>query len=157
MFRPEVTAFVEGGSGLIVGTVANDGAPLANRAWGLTVLDHATGDVRVLLDAGDLATLANLEATPAIAITATDVRTLRSLQMKGIASTIEPATEADAERSARYCDAFFTDIEEIDRIPRELPARLTPDALVACIIRIRDLFDQTPGPVAGARVEHADG
>ena len=157
MFTPETTAFVEGGSALIVGSVALDGAPAATRGWGLTILDPENGEARLLLDADDEVSLGNLRVTGAIAITATDVPTLRSLQMKGRVVAFTPSTASDNERLARYCDEFFTDIEEIDQIPRELPGQLVPDILVACTVRIDELFDQTPGPSAGARVEPASG
>ena len=135
MFAPETTAFVEAGPALIVGTVGTDGAPHATRGWGLTVLDRGIGELRLLLDADDDQARANLVETGAIAITATDVPTLRSMQMKGTCTEVAPATDLDMERSARYRDAFFTDIEAIERVG--------------------ELFDQTPGPAAGTPMQRA--
>jgi len=155
MFAPETTAFVEAGPALIVGTVGTDGAPHATRGWGLTVLDRGIGELRLLLDADDDQARANLVETGAIAITATDVPTLRSMQMKGTCTEVAPATDLDMERSARYRDAFFTDIEAIERTPRELPERLAPTALSACTVRVGELFDQTPGPAAGTPMQRA--
>jgi hypothetical protein len=149
MFAPETVAFVEAGPALIIGTVGADGLPHASRGWGLTVLAHETGEIRLLLDAGEHRTPANLVATGAIAVTATDVPTLRSLQMKGTCSGVAPATDLDSDRSARYRDAFFTQIETTERTPRELLEHLVPSALVACTVRVTELFDQTPGPGAG--------
>jgi hypothetical protein len=109
----------------------------------------------LLLDAAEAATLANIEATGAIAITATDVPSLRSLQLKGTAFGIEPATEFDEDRSAQYRDEFFRDVESTDRIGVDKMERIVPAALVACSVRVSELFDQTPGPSAGTRVERA--
>jgi hypothetical protein len=152
MFASETTAFVEAGCSLIIGTVAADGAPYATRGWGLTVLEVETGEVRLLLDADDDQTRVNLLETGAIAITATDVPTLRSLQMKGNCADIEPATDLDTERSARYRDALFTAIETSERTPRELIEHVAPSAVIACTVRVHQLFDQTPGPGAGTPV-----
>jgi hypothetical protein len=153
VFPPETVAFVEAGSAEIVATVAADGTPRASRGWGITVLDREAGRIRLLLDAAEASTLANVEATGAIAITATDVPTLRSLQMKGMASSIEAATENDLERSAEYTFEFFRDVEATDRIPSDKMRRIVPHALVACTVEVRELFDQTPGPSAGTRVD----
>jgi hypothetical protein len=153
MFAPETTAFVETGPALIVGTVGADAVPHATRGWGLTVLDAGIGEIRLLLDADDDQARANLAETGAIAITATDVPTLRSLQMKGTCVEIAPASDVDAERSARYRDLFFGDIEATERTPRELPERLAPRALVGCAVRVDELFDQTPGPAAGTPMQ----
>ena len=115
----------------------------------MTVLDGETGEIRLLLDADDERVRANLAGTAAVAITATDVPTLRSLQMKGTCAAVVPATGEDADRSERYRDAFFAAIEATERTPREFPERLAPSALVACTVRVTELFDQTPGPTAG--------
>ena len=63
---------------------------------------------------------------------------------------LEPVTELDLERSAAYCEAFFTDITETDGVPRELLVRLLPPAFIACVVRTVECFNQTPGPGAGA-------
>jgi Pyridoxamine 5'-phosphate oxidase len=156
MFAPETIAFVEGGTALIIGTVGADGLPHASRGWGLTVVAREAGEIRLLLDAAEAQTPANLVATGAIAVTATDVPTLRSLQMKGSCSEVAPATDLDADRSDRYREAFFTQIETTERTPRDLLERLAPKALVACTVRVTELFDQTPGPGAGTPMPAGD-
>lgn len=150
----ELAAFLEGGCALIVGTVGPDTAPHAGRAWGIEVLDAETGRLRLLLDGADAATLANLAGQdPRIACTGADVRTLHSRQLKGRVEAIAPATGADRARAARYCDAFFADIEATDGEPRELLDQIVPAAYVACTVTVEALYDQTPGPGAGAAVE----
>ena len=80
------------------------------------------------------------------------MRTLHSRQLKGRAEAIGPATGADRARAARYCAAFFADIEATDGQPRELLDQIVPAAYVACTVTVEALFDQTPGPGAGAAV-----
>ncbi len=112
--------------------------------------------MRLLLDASDDATLANLRRDGdhggRIAITVADVRTLRSFQLKGRVAALDPATEADREKADRYCDDFFTDIEVTDGTPRVLTERLRPARYVACTVEVEEAFDQTPGPHAGSPV-----
>lgn len=150
MLAGELAAFLEGGCALIVGTVGADGAPHAGRGWGLEVVDGPSGRIRLLLDAADTATLANLDGDAAVAVTGADVRTLHSRQLKGRALGTEPASGADRARAARFCDAMFADIEATDRQPRDLLDQIVPAAYVAVTVAVDAVYDQTPGPGAGA-------
>lgn len=152
MFDDDTIAFLESGCGLLVGTVAADGAPHAGRGWGLDVLDAGAGRLRLLLDAADEVTLANGAGSGAVAVTAAEVRTLRSLQLKGRVVGIVEAEGTDRARAARYCDELWTAVEETDGEPRELLEQLTPAAYRVALVEVTALFDQTPGPAAGASV-----
>jgi preprotein translocase subunit SecD len=143
--------FLEGGCALIVATVAADGAPHASRGWGLDVLGG--GDVRLLLDADDEQTIANVADTGSIAITAADVRTLHSVQLKGSVLASRAADPAEVARARRYSDDFFLDIHETDGTTYEVLERMVPSRFVACECHVDDWFDQTPGPGAGAPVD----
>ena len=149
----ERQARLESGWALIVGTVSATGEPHAARGWGLTVLATDGTQVRLLLDADDSTTLANLASTGAVAITAAHVPTFRSMQLKGRSTQIEPATADDYACSERYIDAFFTDVQNTDGTARELLDGLRARDVVACIVQVDDWFDQTPGPGAGAPCE----
>ena len=148
MWSAATKEFLESGCALIVGSVSSDGEPFAARAWGLTIA--ADDSFRLLLDVDDQGTMTNLDDTGVIAITATNVPTLHSMQMKGCCDRFEPATDADHERAARYCEEFFTDIENTDGSERRLLERLRPAGFVACILTVGECFDQTPGPAAGS-------
>jgi Pyridoxamine 5'-phosphate oxidase len=148
LFSPETTAFLESGCALIVATVSVDGEPRATRGWGLDVLGE--NQVRILLEADDHVTLEHLASHDSIAITSTSVRTLHSMQLKGRALRIEPATDDDRRRAARFCDDFFSDIVAIDGYDRALLDRLVPADYVTCTVAVEAAYDQTPGPRAGA-------
>ena len=142
----EMVSFLHGGCALITCTLDAQGEPYASRAWGLTVL-CSEGEVRVRLlvkpeDVG----------SGRIAITATDVPTLRSLQLKGHILGVEPMTEADLVKSEQYTTDFYDDIVDTDHIPRDLLERVRPRDFVACTIVVDELYDQTPGPRAGSSV-----
>ncbi len=153
MFDPETTNYLESGCALIVGTVAPDGEPFATRAWGLTILPDAnSSEVRLLLDADDAPAFADRRTTGAIAITAANVPTLRSMQLKGTILRVEPASDADRARAKRFCREFFDDIVNTEHTPRALVERLEPEDYIACVVRIDERFEQTPGPAAGTAI-----
>ena len=153
LFDPETKAFLEGGCSLIVGTVGPDGEPHAGRGWGLEVLDDGdVATVRLLLDAADSVAIGHLADGGAVAITAADVPTLRSVQLKGVATGTDALTDADVEKGDRYTDDFFEDIHRTDGTPRDLLERFRPVGYLPCAIEVRERYDQTPGPGAGERV-----
>jgi hypothetical protein len=154
VFDPETTAFLEAGSALIVGTVGPDGEPHAGRAWGLDVEHSGTAPVvRLLLDVDDATTIEHVAGGGPVSVTATSVRDLRSLQLKGRALGLDDERPDDVDRSRSYSDEFFTDIVETDATDRELVEELRPFGVRACLVRIEEQFVQTPGPGAGARLE----
>jgi hypothetical protein len=153
MFDPELVTFLESGCALIVASVSDDGLPLAGRGWGVTVRPDAPGEIRLLLDAEDHAMRANLHAGAQIAITACAVPTLRSQQLKGRVVSLDEASNRDRNRADRYCEAFYQDILQTDGTPRGLTNGFTPARYYACNVAVDDVFDQTPGPTAGTRVE----
>ena len=80
------------------------------------------------------------------------MRTLRSVQAKGTAVALEPANAEDLDCAAAFCDDFFGAVTETDGVRRELMDRLVPTDLLACTVEVAELYDQTPGPGAGARL-----
>jgi hypothetical protein len=145
---------LDDGASIIVGTVGPDGMPHAGRGWGIDVLpDEGNGlQVRVLLDITDTTAIAHLSAGGAVAVTVGDVHTLRCVQLKGRAVSVEAASEHDRHRAAASTAAFFQKVHEVDNTPLALLERLTPVGHIACVVSVHDIFDQTPGPGAGAPV-----
>ncbi|MET0902594.1 MAG: pyridoxamine 5'-phosphate oxidase family protein [Acidimicrobiales bacterium] len=150
MFDPETQAFLHSGCGLLVATVSPDGEPHATRGWGLDIVELGPpAVVRVLLDADDERTLEHAAAGGAVAITAANVLTLRSLQLKGWSQGLDAASSV--ERVDRYVRAFHHDVELTDRVSWDTFKSFFPSTYVACIVSVAETFDQTPGPGAGAR------
>lgn len=147
-----IAKFLEGGCALIVATVSPDGEPYATRAWGLDIVPGDPLRARVLLAADDHRTIAHLGGSGRIAVTGGDVRTLRSIQLKGRAVGIEPVRDKDRARAGRYLDEFFTAVVETDGTPRHTLERIIPLDYVVCTITVEEIYDQTPGPCAGASV-----
>jgi hypothetical protein len=148
-----VTAdFLESGCALITATVDADGWPHASRAWGLDVVDAAGARLQLLLDASDVRSQENLEVTKVIAVTAAHVPTLHSMQLKCHATGQRGANPTDEARADRFCEQFFTDIEQTEGTNRELLERLRPSEYVVFELVVDEIYDQTPGPGAGAAI-----
>lgn len=159
MLNDDARALLEGGCALIVGLTRPDGSPFATRAWGCDI-DPSGGGALLLVRATDAASfglqVGDVPGIP-IAVTAADVRSLSSVQVKGVLVELTPAEEGDAERKDRYCDLFVAAVQEVDGIPIEIAERWRPaDALLRCRIRFEELFLQTPGPGAGASLGRVD-
>lgn len=150
VFDESTIEFFHAGCSLLVGTADVTGRPHAGRGWGLTVLDPHSGRVRLLVDADDTTTLANLQPGAPVAITTASVPTLHSVQMKGRVALVEAATEADEAKRVQYTTDFTNDIHKTDGDPLEIVTRWAARPVVACIVDVDSSFDQTPGPSAGS-------
>jgi hypothetical protein len=151
VFSSDLMETIGLGCSLVVGTVAADGEPRATRAWAACVVDADRRRLRVLVGADDPVSVANL-ANGRIALTGANVRTLRSAQLKGRVVRTEPPTTADLDLVAESSAAFFRAIHETDGNPLEIVERLHPAEVIAVEVDVEELFDQSPGPAAGAAV-----
>lgn len=145
-----VAALLSSGHALSVAIGNPDRVPHATRGWSLTVLSARPTRVRLVLSSGDRAQLHEMPAPRAIALTAGDPLTLHAVQFKGRAGDVEPATDADRAAVVRFCDGFFGAVQKADGTQRDALERLVPPDFVACTIEIDEVYDQTPGPAAGA-------
>jgi hypothetical protein len=147
-------AFLGTGCALLVGTALPDGEPVAARGFGCTPVEVGPGRavLRVLLAADDPRGFEHAGVGDRVAVTATSVLDLRSVQLKGRLRGIEPASEADEAKAAAYSEAFFADITATDGTPRELLERMVPAGYVVWVVEAQEAFDQTPGPAAGAAI-----
>jgi hypothetical protein len=94
---------------------------------------------------------ANLESNGAIAATFSLPTTYRAAQLKGhVVAIREPSSEqlAAADDHAR---AFSREAEAVG-LPPGFGLRLMEPRLVAVSFRVSEVYDQTPGPNAGARM-----
>ena len=150
MIEAEVAAQLESPCSLLVGSVGADGLPDAIRAWGVEV--QGPDRIRVLLAAESQRTLDNLANGGRIALTTTDFVTMVSWQLKGRAVLLEAATGTDRIRFDAFCAGCLAILAPLQGVSEETIARLIPADLVACEMLVEQVFDQTPGPGAGARI-----
>jgi hypothetical protein len=150
VFDEATAQHLHAGCALLIGTVSADGRPHAGRGHGVRVLEGSPTRVRLLLSADDHVMHDNLRTTGRIAITTADVASLHSIQLKGRAGPLEPPTDDDCATAARYTDQFLTDIVRVDRYARPILEGWAHTTYLACTVLVEDVFDQTPGPSAGA-------
>lgn len=149
MFGSELTSMIEDGAGLVVGTVDQGGEPRAARAWSVSVVDHDERRVRIVVGADDPVTVANLEAGAPVALNGADVRTFRSVQLKGRVDSVAAATAEDLHLAGVQSDQFLLSVHETDGNPIEQLRRILPLEVIAIEVIVDEMYDQTPGPDAG--------
>jgi hypothetical protein len=153
---PDTVQPLHSGCALVIVTIGPDGAPHATRGWGLTVVDAASGLLRVLVQTDDTLTLENIRAGAAVAVTATSVPTFRSVQLKGRGHSVEEPTPQDRERQTDYTRQLVEDIRVTDGHAVDVLERWGRREAVPCLIEVDTSFDQTPGPGAGTAIARRD-
>jgi hypothetical protein len=145
------------GVAILIGTGDEARVPELSRAWGLRVSDNGEAiDVSVHVGVAGL-TLDNLAADPRVAVTMSSPSTYRSLQVKGRAVATRAAGKKDRQRVAGHQAAFTEEVQSIgvplDAVTSflEYEKKIRAD-LVTISVQVEAVFDQTPGPSAGARV-----
>lgn len=144
-------SILEAGTSLVVGTVSLDGEPRATRAFALTIDDATSGAVRLVMSADDPVTVENL-GSGLVAVTAADVRTLRSVQLKGRVVSVAPPSDDELALMDEHSALFLAAIADTDGHPPSLTRQLLPIESVTVVMVVDEVFDQTPGPSAGRRV-----
>lgn len=147
-------AMIDAGAGLVVGTVSADGEPRVVRAWATAVLDRDPLRIRVVMGADDETVVGNL-APGVVAVTGADVRTLRSVQLKGRVAAVEPATADDLQLLDEHAGRFFEAVHDVDGLPASLMRRMLPHRVIAFEVAVDETYDQSPGPTAGTTVTAA--
>src|SRR5271155_5854708 len=135
---------------MLGGSANEDLIPEAFRVWGASV--DGAGHIRALISSDAGQTLASLRAGTMICLNVSDPLTFRSIQIKGRAiGAAEPPGPADVECMRRYGETFGA-----TAVQRGIPAALLestrPLSVFAVSVEISELYDQTPGPTAGAHL-----
>jgi hypothetical protein len=93
----------------------------------------------------------NLEAGGVIAVTCSLPTTYRTVQLKGrVLAVVEPDAE-QRKRVRDHAEAFSAEAAQVGLPPRS-GFRLLDDGLASVSFVVAEVFDQTPGPNAGARM-----
>jgi hypothetical protein len=142
---------LEGGTTVLVGTVDARGIPSCCRASAITTHDDLKTVAIYLPIATSQQTIKDIATTHRVAVAATQVIEHVSIQLKGTANTARLARDDEA---AFVEDRFKAFAEVLYRIgmPRRLTRSLVHWPAFVVDMRVEEIFDQTPGPNAGARL-----
>lgn len=150
----DLARFVQGPVSILAASRDRRRVPSVSRAIALRVAADRS-HVTLLLATGQCRQLlADIATTRAIAMVCTQPSTHRTLQIKGSDAHVTPLGDDDYALAAQHNAAFA---EEIVPLHHPLELALTVhdvngDTLTAVTFSIDALFEQTPGPRAGARM-----
>ena len=151
MIDTSLAAFLQGGVGIHIGTRNASRQPNGTRALAVTVEDDGLHVVVYVADVAAARILPDLEANGQIAVGFGRPTDDRACQVKGVFIGARPATETERPTVLAQWDGFLGKLELIG-IPRAATKTWVTWPAVAIRLRANALFDQTPGPAAGAPI-----
>jgi hypothetical protein len=147
----ELVEFVESGASVLVGTRDARLRPEVLRGAGCIVAKDRKVLSVLLAEMPARRTIANLEAGSPMAVTFSRIVDHRSVQVKGTCGRVRPAGPVEQEAVRRYL-AAFTEAVYFIGVSRAIARRMRVEPCVVAELEVRELFEQTPGPGAGARL-----
>lgn len=150
MLSVELVDLIESGVSMKIAT--RDESRMPECAVGVGARVHEGAEMVTLYVArgpGDV-TVANLAIEPRIAATFSRVHDFRTYQIKGVA-TVREARD-DERATVEAYRAGLAMALDFAGIPRRLTMRVRVWPAYAIDVRVTDIFLQTPGPDAGARM-----
>jgi hypothetical protein len=148
----ELIASLSGGLSLLVAGLDVHGRPVCTRGVGLRIWpdrQHAT----VFLPSATAQPLQNhLLVNRQLAFVASRPNDYRTVQMKGSVVAVREAESADFAFVSNFVRAFAELVDSLG-VPRQIALRVAHWPCLAVDIALAEIFLQTPGPGAGARLE----
>jgi hypothetical protein len=145
----DVVELLSGGVATIVASRDEELRPEIARGWGIRISDDRS-EATLCIEAAEGSPMrANLERNGALAVTCSLPTSYRTIQLKGEASDVRAPTPEQLADVARHADAFAREAEQVG-LPLGTAQRLVDPGLAAVTLSVRELYDQTPGPNAGA-------
>jgi hypothetical protein len=149
MLSQQLASFLEEGLAIHLATRNARLEPSAARVAALTVDPDRRHVLAFLSEGGASAVLADLEDNGQVAIVCARPPDERGCQVKGVFSGARPATSAERAIVVAQWERF-RDRLEVAGLPRVATDGWVIWPAVAIRVRVQALFDQTPGPGAGA-------
>lgn len=136
---------------LLAASCDRAGVPDCVRAVGVRVWPGACQLTLLVPTAVGARTIANLRDNPQIALTFSTVASHRTVQIKGRVLAVRDGDETDRQRALQYRVRFAEALAFVGSPPANtLRLRVWP--CTAIDVDITEVFAQTPGPAAGARM-----
>lgn len=149
MITDELARFLESGISIAIATRDAGLEPSGACVWAVTVDDDRRHVTAYVLEAAAGRILADLRDNGQAALGFGRPCDHRAIQLKGIFVAARPATPADRAIVERQAAGLFDQLEGVG-IPRAMLVNWVVWPAVAIRLRVEHVFDQTPGPGAGA-------
>jgi hypothetical protein len=149
MIDQQLAAFLQEGVGIHVGTRDAALQPNGTRALAVRVEEDGRHVVVYVAAVAAARILPDLENNGQIAVGFGRPIDDRACQVKGVFIESRPAAEGERSAVCAQWDGFLGSLEKIG-IPRAATSTWVTWPAVAIRLRVNALFDQTPGPGAGA-------
>ena len=149
MRRADLAELLESGPAILGAAADRALVPSAFRAWGAW---FDGDDLRMLASVDVVRTIGDHAPSPRLAFLITDITTYRSVLVKGTAiGGPTPPTADDVEVLRHYHDRFIEQLAQVGH-PALLAERIRPVSVVAIVVAVDAVFDQTPGLDAGVAI-----
>ena len=151
MIDPKLAAFLEQGLGIHIGTRNDQLHPNGARAVAAKVEGAGSHLVVFVAEIAAARLRADLESNGQAAVVFGRPEDERSCQVKGVVVDIRSAAETERALMQKQWDGFLGQLEMIG-IPRVSAANWITWPAVAIRLKVTTVFEQTPGPQAGAQI-----
>jgi pyridoxamine 5'-phosphate oxidase-like protein len=152
LFDEGVLRQLEPGTSILVGTVDPSGWPSCCRGVALVVHPDREGVTVYVPVATAAETVANIASNGQVAVVASEIVSHVSVQLKGRARAVRVAGEDEAEAVHGHFDRFIGVLDSVG-LPRGISRTMTRWPAFAVDVAVEAIFEQTPGPRAGALVK----
>ena len=152
MIPDSIVHFLETGVSVMVGTRNASLMPECTRAWGIQVAPDRHAVTIFLSEIFASETIDNLRANGMIAVTCTRPTDHITCQLKGRVTAITPMTRTGRDHCRQWHHDFTAELKAVG-VPPELPEAWIVEPTVAVEFAVSAVFDQTPGPGAGRKME----
>ena len=151
MIEPRIQRCLGAATSVLVGTVDAQGMPSCSHAVALKPDDDLTKVAVYLPIATSQQIIQDIATTRRLAVSATQVIEHYSVQLKGTAQTARLARDDEAAFVQAHHQAYMDVLHSIG-IPRRLTRSLAYWPAFVVDLNVEEVFEQTPGPNAGARL-----
>lgn len=152
MIDAQLAGFLQEGLGIYLGARDDDLRPEGARALAAAVDADGAHVTVYAAEIGAARLRAHLESNGQIAVSFARPVDDRACQVKGVCVGIRPASEEERPLVDSQWAAFMRNLDAIG-IPSSLAAAWVTWPALAIRLRVTAVFDQTPGPHAGAALE----
>ena len=152
MSKDRARRCLEGGTSVLVATVDRHGMPACCRAIAVTSNDDLASVTTYVPVATSQTIIANIAISHRMAVVVTHPVEHSSVQLKGLTSAARLARDDEAPLMNLRLEQFADVLHSLG-IPRRVTRAVAHWPVFAIEMRVEEIYEQTPGPRAGARLQ----